>query len=139
MRRCCRRRRGAHGAGTWSPPGGHLEFGEDPMDCVTREALEEAGIRLKDLEFFGVTNDVFAEEGRHYMTLFYSAHLESGTPRVCEPRPGSEKMVSVTTAPPNSPAISTPTSVTRGMSAFLPAWRRRTSHCWSPLARAVRR
>ncbi|MBV8716890.1 MAG: NUDIX domain-containing protein [Chloroflexi bacterium] len=78
-------RRGAHGAGTWSPPGGHLEFGEHPIDCLKREALEEAGIEIKDVEFVGVTNDIFAEEGRHYVTLFYSAQLERGTPRVCEP------------------------------------------------------
>src|SRR5258708_7547288 len=78
-------RRGSHGAGTWSPPGGHLEFGEEPIDCVRREALEEAGIHLDNIQFVGVTNDVFADEQRHYVTLFYSATLASGTPTVLEP------------------------------------------------------
>jgi uncharacterized protein (TIGR00730 family) len=78
-------RRGSHGHGTWSPPGGHLEFGEEPIECVRREALEEAGIHLGDIQFVGVTNDVFAEEQRHYVTLFYSASLTGGTPTVLEP------------------------------------------------------
>jgi 8-oxo-dGTP diphosphatase len=78
-------RRGAHGAGTWSPPGGHLEFGEDPVACVRREALEETGITLEACEFVGVTNDVFEVEGRHYVTLFYKATTFSGVPSVREP------------------------------------------------------
>ena len=78
-------RRGSHGAGSWSPPGGHLEFGEDPLDCVRREALEEAGIEITDLEFIGVTNDVFVTEQRHYVTLFYMASLAGGAPSVLEP------------------------------------------------------
>jgi uncharacterized protein (TIGR00730 family) len=32
-----------------------------------------------------VTNDVFSEEHRHYVTLFYSATLAGGTPTVVEP------------------------------------------------------
>jgi 8-oxo-dGTP diphosphatase len=78
-------RRGAHGAGTWSPPGGHLEFGEEPLDCVRREVLEETGLRLDDCEFVGVTNDVFEDEHRHYVTLFYRATSFSGAPSVREP------------------------------------------------------
>jgi 8-oxo-dGTP diphosphatase len=31
------RRRGAHGAMTWSPPGGHVEAGEAPDRAVVRE------------------------------------------------------------------------------------------------------
>jgi 8-oxo-dGTP diphosphatase len=56
-------RRGSHAAGTWSPPGGHLEFGEDPVDCLKRETREEAAIEVKDVQFVGVTNDIFADEG----------------------------------------------------------------------------
>ena len=78
-------RRGAHGAGTWSPPGGHLEFGEDPIDCARREALEEAGIELGPCELVGVTNDIFEAEDRHYVTLFYVARSFSGTPELREP------------------------------------------------------
>lgn len=78
-------RRGSHGAGTWSPPGGHLEYGEDPVACVRREALEEAGISLGACAFVGVTNDIFAAEGKHYVTLFYASTLAGGTPTVLEP------------------------------------------------------
>jgi 8-oxo-dGTP diphosphatase len=78
-------RRGSHGAGTWSPPGGHLEFGEDPIDCVRLEAFEEAGIELGSCQFVGVTNDIFEAEDRHYVTLFYTATLVGGAPVVREP------------------------------------------------------
>ena len=47
------KRKGSHGAETWSPPGGHLEF------C----------------ESFEVTNDVFEEENKHYVTIFMCAHF----------------------------------------------------------------
>lgn len=77
-------RQGAHGAGTWSPPGGHLEFGEDPAACVRREALEETGLELSACEFVGVTNDLFEADDRHYVTLFYRASSYSGTPTVRE-------------------------------------------------------
>jgi uncharacterized protein (TIGR00730 family) len=78
-------RRGSHGAGTWGPPGGHVEYGEDPIACVRRETLEEAGIDLGVCEFAGVTNDMFAAEGRHYVTLFYTSRLSAGEPTVREP------------------------------------------------------
>lgn len=78
-------RHGSHGAETWSPPGGHLEFGEEPAECARREAWEEARIRLADLEPLAFTNDVFAHERLHYVTLFFRATLASGTPTVVEP------------------------------------------------------
>lgn len=60
------RRKGSHGAGCWSAPGGHLEFGEAVEDCALREALEETGLALSELRHGPFSNDVF--EGRHYPT-----------------------------------------------------------------------
>ena len=67
------RRSGAHGADTWALPGGHLEFGETVEHCAAREVLEETG-RVIDAVMPGpYTSDVFADEGRHYVTLFVVA------------------------------------------------------------------
>ena len=35
-----------HGEGTWTLPGGSMEFGEDFRDAVYREVLEETGIKV---------------------------------------------------------------------------------------------
>ena len=40
------KRKGAHGAGEWSLPGGHLEFNESFERCCEREVMEETGICL---------------------------------------------------------------------------------------------
>lgn len=64
------RRRGAHGTGTWSTPGGHLDFGETPEACAARETKEETGVGLSNLRFLAITNDVFEDTGRHYVTIW---------------------------------------------------------------------
>lgn len=76
------RRAGSHGAGTWSTPGGHLDFGEDPAMCGAREAEEETGVSVGPVRFVGVTNDVFAEEGKHYVTLWFEAEYAEGDAHV---------------------------------------------------------
>lgn len=76
---------GAHGEGGWSFPGGHLEFGEALEACAVRETEEEVGVRLGAPRVVSVTNDVFEDEGKHYITVFVQGHLESGVPRVLEP------------------------------------------------------
>lgn len=79
-------RRGAHGAGTWAPPGGHLEFGETVETCARREVLEETGLAISDVREAPYTNDVFEAERKHYITLFVTAHSPSGEPVVREPQ-----------------------------------------------------
>ena len=64
------KRKGPHGAGTWSTPGGHLDFGETPEQCAAREAKEEVGMDVIEARFRAVTNDVFEEEGKHYITIW---------------------------------------------------------------------
>ena len=79
------KRKGAHGAGHWSAPGGHLEFGEAIADCARREALEETGLHLAELRFGPFTGDVFATEHKHYVTVFVIASPGDGVPRTMEP------------------------------------------------------
>jgi 8-oxo-dGTP diphosphatase len=79
------KRRGSHGAGTWSAPGGGLEFGETLEACADRELLEETGLRASALELGPYSNDVFRADGRHYLTVFVVARGITGTPQNLEP------------------------------------------------------
>ncbi|MBF0314928.1 MAG: NUDIX domain-containing protein [Oligoflexia bacterium] len=78
------KRVGAHGAHTWAPPGGHLEFGEEPEECAKREVLEEVGIEIKNIRRGPYTNDIFISEKKHYITLFILADYASGEVEVKE-------------------------------------------------------
>jgi 8-oxo-dGTP diphosphatase len=67
------KRKGPHGKDTWSTPGGHLDFGETLEGCAAREVKEEVGLDVFDVRFRCVTNDVFEEEGKHYITVWMDA------------------------------------------------------------------
>ena len=84
------KRKGPHGTGTWSTPGGHLEFGETPEQCAAREANEEVGVDVVDLRFRAVTNDLFETTGRHYITIWMEGRSVSGEPRIAAEREVSE-------------------------------------------------
>ena len=58
------------GHGTWQSPGGHLSYGEAIFACAERETLEETGLAVKAARLAAVTNSVFADVGKHYITLF---------------------------------------------------------------------
>lgn len=79
------KRKGAHGEGCWAPPGGHLEFGESWEACAQREVLEETGLIIAKPWFYGVTNDVFYESNKHYITIFMHAQYTGGVIQNCEP------------------------------------------------------
>ena len=79
-------RKGSHGAGTWALPGGHQEGGESFEKCCKREVFEETGLTIRNPRPLLFTNDVFIDEGLHYVTLFFTADYESGELVVKEPR-----------------------------------------------------
>lgn len=79
------RRKSKHGVGTWSPPGGHLEFGESFEECARRETSEECGLEINNIKFLDVTNDIHLFENKHYVTVVMKADYVSGVPSVLEP------------------------------------------------------
>ncbi len=79
------KRMGSHGEGSWSVPGGHLEFGESFMDTAEREVFEETGLKIKNLRFGAVTNDYFKEENKHYVTIWMLSDYLSGEAKIMEP------------------------------------------------------
>ncbi len=76
------KRKNAHGEGSWSTPGGHLDFGETPEECAIRETQEEVGITITNVHFIALTNDIFEAYGKHYITLWMEAECLSGEPKV---------------------------------------------------------
>ncbi|HTK07424.1 MAG TPA: NUDIX domain-containing protein [Ktedonobacteraceae bacterium] len=76
------KRQNSHGDGTWSMPGGHVEFGESPEECAVREVEEETGVLIADVTFLTITNDLFEVEGKHYITLWMESRYVSGEARM---------------------------------------------------------
>src|SRR5579884_520740 len=79
------KRMSAHGEGSWSIPGGHMEFGESLEATAKREVKEETGLEIHHIRFGGVTNDYFATEGKHYITIWMLSDWKSGEPTITEP------------------------------------------------------
>lgn len=84
------KRQNSHGDGTWAPPGGHLEFAESVEACAIRETLEETGLVLTHIRFIGITNDIFAAEGKHYVTIWVEGERVDGEPHVAHPEKVAE-------------------------------------------------
>ncbi len=71
--------RAEKGKGTWSLPGGHLEFGETFEQCATREIAEETGLELEHVRYLTAVESMFAAERKHYVTIFMVAIAKAGT------------------------------------------------------------
>jgi 8-oxo-dGTP diphosphatase len=76
------KRKGTHGTGTWTTPGGHLDFGETPEQCAAREAKEEVGVDVVDIRFRAFTNDVFESTGLHYISIWMEGRIAAGEPGI---------------------------------------------------------
>jgi len=71
------------GEGTWTMPGGKLEFGESFEDGARRETLEETGLRLNDVRIICVNND--KNEYGHFVSIGLFSDTFDGEPEVMEP------------------------------------------------------
>ena len=72
-----------HEEGTWTMPGGNIEYGETFEEAGAREAMEEAGIKVGDLEVICVQTD--KNEYAHYISVGMLAHIVEGEPKPMEP------------------------------------------------------
>lgn len=84
------KRMGSHGAGSWSFPGGHIDYGESLDQACRRELKEETGMRVGEIRVHPdcpFVNTVFISEQKHYVTLFFEAqHLSHPNATQAEPK-----------------------------------------------------
>lgn len=82
------KRKGSHGHGEWSFPGGHLEMNETIEECGKREVFEETGIKIMNTSISNseYTNDMFQKDNKQYITLYQKYIMnEPTTPELLEP------------------------------------------------------
>ena len=78
-----------HESQTWSLPGGKIELGESPEDCVIREVLEETGLKITHLKFKGLITFIDEEKTSTqiiltYVALNYDGNIKSSTEGIPE-------------------------------------------------------
>ncbi len=80
-------RQGSHGAGEWSFPGGHLEFGETVFTTAKREVKEETGLEINNFSLISVADEMryIETDGKHYLNVGVKAEYKGGDPKVEEP------------------------------------------------------
>jgi len=66
--------------GMWDVPGGHVEPGETPRDCIVREMREELGVDLEGFRLFCIRE--FADRIEH--TFWKHSDLEIETIKLTE-------------------------------------------------------
>ena len=74
----CRRGPGGSCQFLWEFPGGKIEQGESPEECLVRECLEELEIEIEVLDLFEETKYSYPEREIEFM--FFSASLKKGVP-----------------------------------------------------------
>lgn len=70
--------------GKWDIPGGFLENGEDPVDGVKREAMEELSVEIEPIKISSVHVDKYAyRDGDFYtLNLYYKCKIIKGEIRL---------------------------------------------------------
>jgi len=80
-------RNSSHGAGDWSFPGGHLEFGETVFETAKREVKEETDLDVSEFELVSVFDEMcyMESDNKHYLNVSVVAHYDGGEPKNMEP------------------------------------------------------
>lgn len=88
------KRKGSHGAGEWSFPGGHIDLigrnaSETSSETAVRETREETGLEIVLGDKITFADEHFPEEKKFYVTVYYAAEIDEekgpSEPEVKEP------------------------------------------------------
>lgn len=69
----------------YAMPGGHWESGETLIEAARREIREEAGIEISNIKFLSIYEFFHAEKQKTYLSVWFEAIWDGGTPSIREP------------------------------------------------------
>jgi len=74
-------------SGEWCFPGGSLEFGESIREATIREAEEETGLKISDLELIAVVEEkrYIDIDNKYFIVVGFKAGEYQGEPKLMEP------------------------------------------------------
>ena len=72
-------------AGTWTIPGGAVEYGETMAAAVVREIREELGVEVRVLRQYGCADHIMPKEGQHWVSTIFECEIVDGEPKIMEP------------------------------------------------------
>jgi len=80
-----RKSAGRFGEGKWNGPGGKVQPGETPLECIVREVREETGLRVSGLTLHGAIDFYFGEkEASDWRVHVFSTSTFTGMPKPSE-------------------------------------------------------
>lgn len=85
----CRRLK-APESGYWNIVGGKIDKMEHSVDAARREAEEETGLKIGEINFLCIVEGILEEEGQHWVSLIYVTDEFEGEPVVTEPEKHSD-------------------------------------------------
>jgi len=65
----------------WALPGGYVEYGETTEDAAMREAKEETGLTVSNLELLGVYSNPERDPRSHNVSVVFVAKSIEGEPK----------------------------------------------------------
>ena len=85
------KRKGSHSAGKWAVPGGWVDRKDThPTETLSREILEETGLRVRSAHLYSVTSEDHLDLDCRTVTIYSQVFDTGGKPEILESEKCSE-------------------------------------------------